>query len=183
MGNHDLGPSTGCRSPRTQLSEALRQWERLVGPVMRRLKEWSDAAAPHLQAFREWNRTVDALNEVGWLPYHSASFHSACTGPRSTGGETKPPLPRAPLSAQALKRAMTPQEDHRMDARRLWTVEQGRPVPGPSLVRRNEDTQAVPGKWRGVPGVRLGDRGGTRSSSDGGSLDGRDVRAVPAPPP
>ena len=75
MGNHDLGPSTGCRSPRTQLSEALRQWERLVGPVMRRLKEWSDAAAPHLQAFREWNRTVDALNEVGWLPYHSASFH------------------------------------------------------------------------------------------------------------
>ena len=42
---------------------------------MRRLKEWSDAAAPHLQAFREWNRTVDALNEVGWLPYHSASFH------------------------------------------------------------------------------------------------------------
>ena len=36
----------------TPLSEALRQLERSVGPVMRRLKEWSDAVAPHLQAFR-----------------------------------------------------------------------------------------------------------------------------------
>ena len=58
----------------TQLSEVLRQMERSLGPVLRTLKEWSDAAAPHLKAFREWNRTVDALNEVGWLPYHYAPF-------------------------------------------------------------------------------------------------------------
>ena len=49
--------------------------ERSLGPSLQRLKEWSDASAPHLQAFREWNRTVDALIEVGWLPYHSAPFH------------------------------------------------------------------------------------------------------------
>lgn len=59
----------------TQLSEACRQVERLLSPVLRRLQEWSAAAAPHLKAFHEWNRTVDALNEVGWLPYHSAPFH------------------------------------------------------------------------------------------------------------
>ena len=59
----------------TQLSEALRLLERSLGPSLQRLKEWSDAITPHLQAFREWNRTVDALNEVGWLPYHFAPFH------------------------------------------------------------------------------------------------------------
>ena len=57
------------------VGEALRQLEHSLGPFLRCLKEWADAAAPHLLAFREWNRTVDALNEVGWLPYHSAPFH------------------------------------------------------------------------------------------------------------
>ena len=30
----------------------------------------TDTAAPLFQGFLEWNRTVNALNEVGWLPYH-----------------------------------------------------------------------------------------------------------------
>ena len=57
-----------------QLSEAVQQLERSLGPVLARLKEWSEAAAPRMKAFVEWNRTVDALNKVGWLPYHSAPF-------------------------------------------------------------------------------------------------------------
>ena len=59
----------------TQLSEALRHLENSLTLLLGRLKEWSDALAPHLQALAEWNRTVDALTEVGWLPYHSAPFH------------------------------------------------------------------------------------------------------------
>lgn len=59
----------------TPLSEASRQLGCLLGPFLQRLKKWSDANAPHLQAFCERNRMVDALNEVGWLPYHSAPFH------------------------------------------------------------------------------------------------------------
>ena len=55
------------------LSESLRQAEYSLGPVLRRLNEWSAAAAPYLQAFRKWDRAVDALNEVGWLPYRSRS--------------------------------------------------------------------------------------------------------------
>ena len=58
----------------TQLTEALRQMQRSFDPFLRRLKEWSDAAAPYLKAFDEWNRKVDTLNEVGWLPYGSASL-------------------------------------------------------------------------------------------------------------
>ena len=62
-----------------QLSEVFRQLEPTLGPFLQRLKEWSDSIDPHLvgeslQAFREW-KAVDALNEVGWLPYHSAPFH------------------------------------------------------------------------------------------------------------
>ena len=59
----------------TQLTEALRQLEFSLSPFLSRLKEWSDALAPYLQAFAEWNRAVDALNEVGWLPYRSVPFH------------------------------------------------------------------------------------------------------------
>ena len=73
----------------TQLSAALQQLElsfspfieRLkelsdaFSPFIERLKELSDAFAPHLQSILEWNRVVDALNAVGWLPYHSAPFH------------------------------------------------------------------------------------------------------------
>ena len=57
------------------IAETLQLTARSLGPVLRRLGEWSDAAAPYLREFREWNRTVDALNEVGWLPYRSAPFH------------------------------------------------------------------------------------------------------------
>ena len=59
----------------TQISAALRQIECSLGPVLKRLKEWSDAAAPVLKKFLKWSRTVDVLNEIGWLPYHSAPFH------------------------------------------------------------------------------------------------------------
>ena len=45
-----------------------------LGAALPRRKEWSDAAAHLLTEFGEWNRTVDALNAVGWLPYHSAPF-------------------------------------------------------------------------------------------------------------
>ena len=59
----------------TQLSVALQQLEVLFSPFVERLKELSDAFAPHLRSLLEWNRVVDALNAVGWLPYHSAPFH------------------------------------------------------------------------------------------------------------
>lgn len=58
----------------TQLSETLRLLERSLGPSLQRLRDWLDSIEPQLQEFREWN-IVDALNEVGWLPYHSAPFH------------------------------------------------------------------------------------------------------------
>ena len=59
----------------TQLSQAFRQMERSFGPALQRLREWSDTAAPLLRAFGKWSRTVDALNEVGWLPYYTVPFH------------------------------------------------------------------------------------------------------------
>jgi len=66
----------------TQMSTVLRQLEVSLGSFIAQLKELSDALAPklaklapYLPAFREWNQVVDALLEVGWLPYHSAPFH------------------------------------------------------------------------------------------------------------
>ena len=79
-----------------QVTAAVRHMERSLGPVLDRLNEWAAAAAPVLdkwsriaeaaaeateriqpfvEKFREWNRIVDALNEVGWLPYRSAPVH------------------------------------------------------------------------------------------------------------
>ena len=58
----------------TQLSRAIREMERSFGPVLQRFKEASHTVAPLLRAAGEWNKTVDALNEVGWLPYHCAPF-------------------------------------------------------------------------------------------------------------
>jgi hypothetical protein len=66
----------------TQLSTVSQQLAASLGPFFDRLRELSDAWAPHLAKWvevaprlAEWSRTVDILNEVGWLPYHSAPFH------------------------------------------------------------------------------------------------------------
>ena len=66
----------------TQLSTVIQQLAVPLGPVYERLRELSEAWAPHLANWAElaprlaeWNRTVDTLNEVGWLPYHSAPIH------------------------------------------------------------------------------------------------------------
>ena len=45
-----------------------------LGSALPRQKEWSAAAAHLPKEFGVWSRTVDALNAVGWLPYHSAPF-------------------------------------------------------------------------------------------------------------
>ena len=69
-------------SAATDYSTVIQQLAGSLGPVYERLRELSEAWAPHLvkwaelaPGLAEWNRTVDALNEVGWLPYHSAPFH------------------------------------------------------------------------------------------------------------
>lgn len=66
----------------TQLLTVTQQLAVPLGPVYERLRELSEAWAPHLAKWAglaprlvEWSRTVDTLNEVGWLPYHSAPFH------------------------------------------------------------------------------------------------------------
>ena len=66
----------------TQLSTVIQQLAVSLGPFYERLRELSEAWAPHLDKWAElapglaeWSRTVDTLNEVGWLPYHSAPFH------------------------------------------------------------------------------------------------------------
>ncbi len=65
----------------TQLSAVVQQLAVSLGPFHERLRELSEALAPHLAKWSEfaprlaaWNRSVDALNEVGWLPYHTAPF-------------------------------------------------------------------------------------------------------------
>ena len=79
-----------------QVTEAIRQAERSLGPVLDRLDEWSIAAAPffekvnriaaaaaeamerfrpHVEAIIDWHRIVDTLDAVGWLPYRSVPFH------------------------------------------------------------------------------------------------------------
>lgn len=66
----------------TRLSTVSQQLAASLGPFFDRLRDLSDAWAPHLAKWAEvaprlaeWSRTVDILNEVGWLPYHSAPFH------------------------------------------------------------------------------------------------------------
>ena len=79
-----------------QVTAAVRQMERSLGPVLDRLNEWATAAAPFLEKWtriaeaaveaterirpvveevREWIRIVDALDRIGWLPYRAAPFH------------------------------------------------------------------------------------------------------------
>ena len=65
----------------TQLSAVIQQLAVSLGPVTEHVRELSEALAPHLAEWSElaprfaaWNRSVDALNEVGWLPYHTAPF-------------------------------------------------------------------------------------------------------------
>ena len=66
----------------TQLSRVIQQLTVSFGPVTEYLRELSEALAPHLAEWSKlaprlaaWNRSVDALNAVGWLPYHTAPFH------------------------------------------------------------------------------------------------------------
>ena len=66
----------------TQLATVAQQLAVSLGPVNKRLRELAEASAPYLvkwselaPRFAEWSRTVDTLNEVGWLPYHTAPFH------------------------------------------------------------------------------------------------------------
>ncbi len=74
-------------SAATQYSTVIQQLAVSLGPFYERLSELSEAWAPYLVKWAElaprlaeWSRTVDALNEVGWLPYHSAPCHyvNAC---------------------------------------------------------------------------------------------------------
>ena len=65
----------------SQLSTVIQQLAVSLGPLNERLRELSEAWAPYLAKcaelaprLAEWSRTVDTLNEVGWLPYHSAPF-------------------------------------------------------------------------------------------------------------
>jgi len=79
----------------TQVTAAVRQMERSLGPVLERLNEWAAAAAPFLEEFtrsakaaaetaeriqpfleelHERHRIGNALNEVGWLPHHSVPY-------------------------------------------------------------------------------------------------------------
>ena len=67
----------------TQLSAVLQQLAVSLGPVNEDLRKLAEASAPYLAKWpelaprlAEWNRAVDALNEVGWLPYHTAPFHN-----------------------------------------------------------------------------------------------------------
>ena len=78
-----------------QISEAIRQMKRGLGPALETLHEWSAAVAPFLEElnrtaeaaaeateriqpfleeFGEWTRTTDASLEAGWLPHHSARY-------------------------------------------------------------------------------------------------------------
>ena len=79
----------------TQVTAAVRQMERSLGPVLERLNEWAAAAAPFLEEFTRIakaaaetaeriqpfleelharHRIGNALNEVGWLPHHSVPY-------------------------------------------------------------------------------------------------------------
>ena len=64
-----------------QLSTVIQQLAVSLGPFCERPRELSEAWAPHLAKWAEFalllpsGANVDALNEVGWLPYHSAPFH------------------------------------------------------------------------------------------------------------
>ena len=65
----------------TQLATVAQQLAVSLGPANERLGELAEALAPYLAKWSEfaprlaaWNRGVDALNEVGWLPYHTAPF-------------------------------------------------------------------------------------------------------------
>ena len=79
----------------TQVSAAVRQMERSLGPVLDRLNEWAAAAAPvldkwsriaeaaaeamerirpALKRFDERKRIHDALDKVGWLPHPSVPY-------------------------------------------------------------------------------------------------------------
>ena len=65
-----------------QLSEVFQQLAVSLGPVNEGLKKLAEASAPYLAKWSElaprlaeWSRTVDALNDVGWLPCHTAPFH------------------------------------------------------------------------------------------------------------
>ncbi len=79
----------------TQVSEAIRQTKRSLGPVLETLNEWSAAAAPILEEvnrnaavaaeamarlqpalkeFHERKLTHDALDKVGWLPHPSVPY-------------------------------------------------------------------------------------------------------------
>ena len=76
----------------TQVSAAVRQMERSLGPVLETLNAWSGAVAPFLEEFErtaeaaaeamerirpalkqfhERKQAHDALNKVGWLPHYS----------------------------------------------------------------------------------------------------------------
>ena len=79
----------------TQVSAAVRQMERSLGPVLETLNEWSAATAPileefnriaaaaaeamerlqpSLKKFHERKQTHDALDKVGWLPHPSVPY-------------------------------------------------------------------------------------------------------------
>ena len=65
----------------SQLSTVIQQLAVSLGPLNERLRELAEAWGPYLAKWAElaprlaeWSRTVDALNEVGWLPYHTAPF-------------------------------------------------------------------------------------------------------------
>lgn len=58
----------------TQVTAAVRQMERSLGPVLERLNEWAAAAAPFLEELHARHRIGNALNEVGWLPHHSVPY-------------------------------------------------------------------------------------------------------------
>ena len=66
----------------SQLSTVIQQLAVSLGPLNERLRELAEAWGSYVAKWAElaprlaeWSRTVDTLNEVGWLPYHSAPFH------------------------------------------------------------------------------------------------------------
>lgn len=74
--NSKIRTNIEARTPVAQLvANSLEQAERALAPVLQKLCEWSVQAAPYANAFVKWNRTVDALNEAGWLPYRSVPLH------------------------------------------------------------------------------------------------------------
>lgn len=75
QGKCEVGTNVQTNKPLADLlTNSLRQTERSLGPVLQRITEWSVDFAPYARAFVAWSHTVDALNDVGWLPYRSLPF-------------------------------------------------------------------------------------------------------------